>query len=77
MHGVTKVCVVCLSAIKGVAARRPSAMIAAAIEAASAESMTLRQIAMHVEEVHGTPLPCRLEMLSVTLRHEGFSYERG
>jgi hypothetical protein len=52
-------------------------MIATAVEAARAESMTLRQIALRIEEVHGQPLPCRLETLSVALRHEGFSYKRG
>ena len=44
------------------------AMIATAIEAASAESMTLKQIAQRIEEVHGLPFPCRLETLSVALR---------
>ncbi|MFM0126199.1 MULTISPECIES: helix-turn-helix domain-containing protein, partial [Paraburkholderia] len=53
------------------------AMIATAVEAARAESMTLRQIALRIEEVHSQPLPCRLETLSVALRHEGFSYKRG
>jgi len=53
------------------------ALIAMAVEAARAESMTLRQIALRIEEVHGQPLPCRLETLSVALRREGFSYKRG
>ncbi|MBK3866069.1 helix-turn-helix domain-containing protein [Paraburkholderia aspalathi] len=53
------------------------ALIATAVEAARAESMTLRQIALRIEEVHGQPLPCRLETLSVALRHEGFSCKRG
>jgi len=53
------------------------AMIATAIEAASAELMTLRQIAQRVEEVHDVPFPCRLETLSVALKRVGFSYKRG
>jgi transposase len=53
------------------------ALIATAVEAAHAESMTLRQIALRIEEVHGQPLPCRLETLSVALRRAGFSYKRG
>jgi len=54
-----------------------NAMVATAVEAARAESMTLRQIAQHVEEIHGMPLPCRLETLSVALRRENLSYKRG
>ena len=53
------------------------AMIATAIEAASAELMTLRQIAQRVEEVHEVPFPCRLETLSVALKRARFSYKRG
>ena len=53
------------------------ALIAPAVEAARAESMTLKQIALRVEEVHDQPLPCRLETLSVALRGAGFSYKRG
>jgi transposase len=53
------------------------AMIATAIEAASAELMTLRQIAQRVEETHGVPFPCHLDTLSITLRRAGFSYRRG
>lgn len=53
------------------------AMIATALEAASAELMTLRQIAQRVEEVHDVPFPCRLETLSVALKRAGFSYKRG
>ncbi|MFM0210033.1 helix-turn-helix domain-containing protein [Paraburkholderia sediminicola] len=52
-------------------------MIATAIEAASAELMTLKQIAQRVEEVHEMPFPCRLEVLSVALKRAGFSYKRG
>jgi transposase len=53
------------------------AMIATAIEAASAESMTLKQIAQRVEEAHGVPFPCRLDTLSSTLKRADFSYKRG
>jgi transposase len=53
------------------------AMIATAIEAARAESMTLKQIAQHVEDVHGVPFPCCLDTLSAALKRAGFSYKRG
>lgn len=53
------------------------AMIATALEAARAESMTLKQIAQHIETTHGTPMPCRLDTLSVALKRVGFSYKRG
>ncbi|ALE55152.1 transposase [Burkholderia sp. K24] len=53
------------------------ALIATAVEAARVESMKLRQIALRVEEVHGKPLPCRLETQSVAHGREGFSYKRG
>ena len=52
-------------------------MIATAVEAARAESMTLKQISQHIEAAHGVPLPCRLDTLSVALKHAGFSYKRG
>ncbi|MGF6971491.1 transposase [Paraburkholderia sp. WC7.3g] len=51
-------------------------LIATAVEAARAESMTLRQIAKHIEAVHSEPMPCALETLSVALRREGFSFKR-
>jgi hypothetical protein len=53
------------------------ALIATAVEAARVESMTRKQIALRVEAVHGQPLPCRLETLSVALRRAGSSYKRG
>ncbi|RKE25176.1 transposase [Paraburkholderia sp. BL23I1N1] len=53
------------------------AMIATAIEAASVELMTLRQIAQRVEEAHGVQFPCRLDTLSTALKRAGFSYKRG
>jgi transposase len=55
----------------------PDAMIATAVEAARVQLLTLRQIALRVEEVHGQPLPCTLATLSAALRHEGFSYKNG
>lgn len=53
------------------------AMVMTATEAARAESMTLKQIAQHVETVHGEPLPCGLDTLLVALKRKGFSYKRG
>ena len=53
------------------------AMIATAVAAARSQSMTLKQIAQYIKAVHGEPLPCRLETLSVALKHAGFSYKRG
>src|SRR5260370_39076680 len=53
------------------------ALVAPAVGADRAGSMTLKQIALRVEEVHGQPLPCRLETLSVALRGAGVSYKRG
>lgn len=53
------------------------AMIATATEAARAESMTLKQIGQRIEEVHGEPLPCRLDTLGAALKRAGFSYKRG
>jgi hypothetical protein len=47
-------------------------MIAAAIEAARAESMTLKQNAQLVEDVHGVPFPCRVDTLSAALRRARF-----
>jgi hypothetical protein len=51
-------------------------MLATATEVARTESMTLGQIARHIEVVHGEPMPCALETLSVALRREGFSFKR-
>ena len=47
-------------------------MLATATEVARTQSMTLGQIARHIEVVHGEPMPCTLETLSVALRREGF-----
>ena len=51
-------------------------MLATATEVARTQSMTLGQIARHIEVVHGEPMPCALETLSVALRREGFSFKR-
>ena len=51
-------------------------MLATATEVARTESMTLGQIARHIEVVHGEAMPCALETLSVALRREGFSFKR-
>lgn len=51
-------------------------MLATATEVARTQSVTLRQIAKRIEAVHGAPMPCALETLSVALRREGFSFKR-
>ncbi|MFM7672354.1 MAG: transposase [Bacteroidota bacterium] len=51
------------------------AMVTTAVQAASAESLTLAQIAQRVEAVHGE-LPCRIATLGVALRREGFTFKR-
>jgi transposase len=53
-----------------------AAMLATAMEVARTESMTLGQIAKRIEALHGEPMPCALETLSVALRREGFSFKR-
>ncbi|PHM66085.1 helix-turn-helix domain-containing protein [Xenorhabdus kozodoii] len=52
-----------------------SEMIATAVNAASAESLTLARIAQKVEDKHG-PLPCTLETLANTLKRQGLTYKR-
>src|SRR5271168_1288561 len=52
------------------------AMLATAMEVARTDSMTLGQIAKRIEALHGEPMPCALETLSVALRREGFSFKR-
>jgi transposase len=52
------------------------AMLATATQVARTESMTLGQIAKRIEALHGEPMPCALETLSVALRREGFSFKR-
>ncbi|AJZ58588.1 helix-turn-helix domain protein [Paraburkholderia fungorum] len=51
-------------------------MLAKAMEVARTESMTLGQIAKRIEVVHGGPMPCALETLSVALPREGCSFKR-
>jgi len=51
-------------------------MLATAVQAARAESLTLRQIAQRVQAVHGKPLPCHLETLRAILKREGVSLRR-
>ncbi|WP_222614567.1 helix-turn-helix domain-containing protein [Xenorhabdus nematophila] len=50
-------------------------MIATALEAASAESLTLARIAQCVEAKQGS-LPCTLETLANTLKKQGLPYKR-
>ncbi|REF27774.1 transposase [Xenorhabdus cabanillasii] len=50
-------------------------MIATAVEAASAESLTLARIARCVEARHGL-LPCTFETLANTLKKQGLTYKR-
>lgn len=52
-------------------------MIATAAQAARSESMTLKQIADHIQAAHNKALPCCLETLSRSLKDAGFSYKRG
>jgi transposase len=52
-------------------------MVATAVAAARAESMTLKQIAQCIEAAHGMPMCCRLETLAGELKRAGFSYKRG
>ena len=54
----------------------PDDMVATAIHAACAESMTLPKIAKQVEAVHGTPLPCTFQTLSSALKAAGLTYKR-
>jgi hypothetical protein len=51
-------------------------MLATATEIARTQSMTLGQIAQQIEALHGEPMPCALETLSVALRGEGLSFMR-
>jgi transposase len=51
-------------------------MIATAIETAHAETVTLAQIAMTLEAVHGCALPCRPQTLARALRLAGVCYQR-
>lgn len=51
-------------------------MVKTAMQAAQAESLTLAQIAQHVQRVHEQALPCRLETLGEALKRNGFSFKR-
>lgn len=49
-------------------------MVTTAVQAASAESLTLTQIAQRVEAIH-VELPCRIATLGVVLKREGFTFK--
>jgi hypothetical protein len=51
-------------------------MVAAALEVARAEPLTLAQIAQRVQDIRGEALPCRIETLGEALKREGFSFKR-
>lgn len=59
---------------------RPRALsevvVAAALEVARAEPLTLAQIAQRVQDIRGEALPCRIETLGEALKREGFSFKR-
>jgi len=52
------------------------AMVATALEVARTEPLTLSQIAQRVQDIHGEPLPCRIETLGEALKRAGFSFKR-
>ena len=64
---------------KGHRGGRPRAlspeMVATAVQAACAESLTLAGIAQRMEAKHGT-IPCKLETLASALKEQGLSYKR-
>ena len=51
-------------------------MVTTALEVARAEPLTLAQIAQRVQDVHGEPLPCRIETLGEALKRAGFTFKR-
>ncbi|MGL4448727.1 MAG: hypothetical protein ACRCUZ_13590, partial [Shewanella sp.] len=51
-------------------------LIGSAVEFASAESLTLAQIAKKVEAIHGITLPCTIPTLGLAMKKAGFSYKR-
>lgn len=53
-----------------------AAMIATAVDAASAEALTLKGIAQRIETTHQCPLPCSQATLGKTLKAHGFSFKR-
>lgn len=48
-------------------------MVATALDVAPAEPLSLAQ---REQDVHGEPLPCRIEMLGEALKRVGFSFKR-
>jgi transposase len=52
------------------------AQIAAALEIARAEALTLGGIAQRVEAALNEPLPCKIETLGEALKRNGFSFKR-
>ncbi len=54
----------------------PEAMLATAMTIARSEALTLKGIAERIEAAHHCPLPCSLDVLSVRLRANGFSFKR-
>jgi hypothetical protein len=51
-------------------------MVATALEVARAEPLTVAQIAQRVQDVHGEPLPCRIETFGEALKRAGFTFKR-
>lgn len=54
----------------------PDTMVAAAIQIATTEPLTLGQVARRIEASFNESLPCRLETLGMTLKREGLSFKR-
>jgi transposase len=54
----------------------PEAMLETAMTVARSEALTLKGIAERIEALHQCPLPCSLDVLSVRLRANGFSFKR-
>ncbi|MBV8261981.1 MAG: transposase [Paraburkholderia sp.] len=52
------------------------AQIAAALEIARAEPLTLGRIAQRLESALNEPLPCKIETLGEALKRNGFSFKR-
>jgi transposase len=54
----------------------PDAMVAAAVQIATAEPLTLARIAQRLEAQFSKPLACRLGTLGMALKREGLSFKR-
>lgn len=54
----------------------PDLMVAAAVQIAKAEPLTLALIAQRLEATFNEPLPCKLETLGMALKREGLSFKR-